>query len=72
MITGSDLIEGLKDKALGDYLVIDRKMLKDDEYIFLDDIKLEEVKKALNTKIVLSPSLGEGFIKAIIDGKGTT
>ena len=72
LITGSDLIEGLKDKALGDYLVIDRKMLKDDEYIFLDDIKLEEVKKALNTKIVLSPSLGEGFIKAIIDGKGTT
>ena len=70
LITGGDLIDELKGKELGDYLVLDRKMLKDDEYIFLDDVKLEDVKKALNTKVVLSPSLGEGFIRAVIDGKG--
>ena len=45
-------------------------MLKDDEDVFLDNTKLDEVKKALNTKIVLTPSLGTGFIKAVIEGKG--
>lgn len=69
LITGGDLIAQLKEKELGDYLVLDKKMLKDDEDIFLDDVRLETVKEELNTKIVLSPSLGEGFIKAIIEGK---
>ena len=63
LITGRDLINQLKDKDLGEYLVIDRKMLKDDVDIFLDDVTLEEVKKGLNSKIVKTGSLGNGFIK---------
>lgn len=70
LLTGSDLITGLLGKDLGEYLLIDKKMLKDDEDVFLDNTKLDEVKKALNTKIVLTPSLGTGFIKAVIEGKG--
>lgn len=69
LITGSDLISGLADRELGDYLVIDRKMLKDDADIFLDNVTLEEVKKALDIKIVKSGSFGKEFIKAIISGK---
>lgn len=69
LITGSDLIAGLSGKDLGDYLVIDRKMLKDDADIFLDNITLDEVKSALDVKIVKSESFGNGFIKAIIGGK---
>ena len=69
LITGSDLISGLSDKDLGDYLVIDKKMLKDDADIFLDNVTLEEVKRALNTKILKSESFGNGFIKSIINGK---
>ena len=68
LITGSDLISGLSNKDLGDYLVIDKKMLKDDEDIFLDNVTLDDVKKALNTRIVKSESFGNGFIKAIING----
>lgn len=69
LITGGDLIEGLKDKELGEYLVIDRKMLKDDADIFLDNISLEEVQKALNVKILKSDSFGDGFIRTIVEGK---
>ena len=70
LIVGGDLIEQLRDKELGDYLVIDKKMLKEDADIFLDDTTLEEVKKGLNDiKIVKSGSLGEGFINAVINGK---
>lgn len=70
LITGGDLIKQLKNKELGEYLVIDKKMLKDDADIFLDDTTLEEVKEALNKKIVKSGSLGNGFIKAILYGRG--
>lgn len=66
LITGGDLIEGLKNKELGDYLVIDQKMLKEDADIFLDNLSLEDVKKNLNIQIVKSDSFGEGFIKSII------
>lgn len=69
LITGGDLIAGLKDKEIGDYLVIDKKMLKDDADIFLDNTTLDEVKETLNIKIVKSDSFGNGFIKAIIDGE---
>lgn len=69
LITGGDLIEGLKDKELGEYLVIDQKMLKEDVDIFLDNIYLEEVEEALNIKIIKSESFGNGFIRAIIKGK---
>lgn len=67
LITGNDLIEGLKNKELGDYLVIDQKMLKEDADIFLDNIYLDEVKRELNIEIVKSESFGTGFIKAIVD-----
>lgn len=69
LITGGDLIKGLKDKEIGEYLVIDQKMLKDDADIFLDNLSLEEVKKELSIEIVKCESLGSGFIKAIINGK---
>jgi putative radical SAM enzyme (TIGR03279 family) len=69
LITGGDLIEGLKDKELGEYLVIDKKMLKDDEDIFLDNLSLAELKTTLNINIVKSDSFGEGFIKSIIGEK---
>lgn len=69
LITGSDLISALSDKDLGEYLVIDRKMLKDDADIFLDNVTLDEVKSALDIKIVKSGSFGSEFIKAIVSGK---
>lgn len=69
LITGGDLIEGLKDKKLGEYLVIDKKMLKDDADIFLDNVSLDEVSEVLHIKIIKSDSFGEGFLDAIISKK---
>ena len=67
LITGGDLINGLKDKELGEYLVIDKKMLKDDADIFLDNVYLDEVKEALEVEIIKSDSFGSGFIDSIIN-----
>ena len=67
LITGNELIEQLRDKEIGEYLIIDGKMLKSDEDIFLDDVPLESVKEKLGINIIISESTGVGFIKSIIE-----
>lgn len=58
LITGSDLIENLKDSDIGDELIINRVMLNDNRE-FLDDKTVEDVEKALNTKIRIIEKLEE-------------
>lgn len=67
LITGNDLIQQLKEKEIGEYLLIDEKMLKDDEDVFLDDTTLNEVKSKLEIEIVKSKSSGYDFIEKIIN-----
>ncbi len=59
LITGGDLISQLKGKDLGDELIIPKVMLKADEDIFLDDVTLDEARKALDIKI--TPVSNDGF-----------
>lgn len=67
LVVGSDIINQVKGKDLGEYIVIPEVMLKEDEDIFLDDTKLVEVAEALNTNIVVSSGSARGFIEAIIE-----
>lgn len=66
LITGGDLITQLKDKELGEYLILCGDMLKDDADIFLDDVTLEEVAQKLNVKIKVNDDGGIGIIKDIL------
>lgn len=66
LITGGDLINQLKDKELGEYLILCGDMLKDDADIFLDDVTLEEVAQKLNVKIKVNDDGGIGIIKDIL------
>ncbi len=52
LVTGGDIIEQLKGKEIGEYLLIPVSMLKHEEDIFLDDITVRDVEKALNVKVV--------------------
>lgn len=51
LITGGDLINQLKDKSLGEELLITDSMLKHGEAVFLDDVTVEEVENALKLKV---------------------
>lgn len=66
LITGGDLITQLKDKELGEYLILCGDMLKDDGDIFLDDVTLDEVKEKLNIEIKVNNDGGIGIIKDIL------
>jgi putative radical SAM enzyme (TIGR03279 family) len=66
LLTGQDIINGLKDKKIGDRLLIPETMLKKEENLFLDNYTISMVEKALNTKIKIVKIRGQAFIDAII------
>ena len=51
LLTGEDLIHGLKNKDLGETVYIPSIMLKLNTDLFLDDKNIQEVENQLNTKI---------------------
>ena len=67
LITGSDIVEQLKDKELGDYLVIPSVMLKEDSDIFLDDYTVPQIEKELNIKIKVINNNGNELLDILTD-----
>ena len=67
LITGTDLIQQLKDKDLGDRLLLPCNMFRSEEEVFLDDITLKELEETLQVPIDIVKSSGQDFIDAIID-----
>ena len=51
LLTGEDLINGLKNKDLGEAIYVPSIMLKINTDLFLDDKNIKEVENQLNTKI---------------------
>ena len=66
LITGGDIIEQLKDKEIGEYLLINYSTIKSDSPTFLDDLTVKQVERALKTKIKVVDGTGADFIKKIL------
>ncbi|MEG2815345.1 MAG: DUF512 domain-containing protein [Oscillospiraceae bacterium] len=64
LITGGDLIAQLKNKPLGEKLLISQSMLRDGEGVFLDDITTEQVEQALNVRVVPIAQDGAALFRA--------
>lgn len=67
LLTAKDIIEQLKDKALGEYLVLSGDVLKADEDIFLDDITLDDFQKTLQVPVRIVKSNSMSLVQAVID-----
>ena len=65
LITGQDLIAQLKDKPLGDMLLLSSSMIKKDSDLFLDDYTISDVEQVLNIKIKVIDSDGYSLFDAI-------
>ena len=66
LLTGQDICKQLKGRELGDALLIPQDCLKADEEIFLDDMPLRELEKALQVKTIIVKSYGVDYLKAIV------
>ncbi len=59
LLTGEDLLQGLRPLALGDGILLPTLMLKHDQACFLDDMTVEQVQERLKTRIWLVHSVEE-------------
>ena len=53
LLTGSDLIEGLRGRDLGQELLLPRVMLREGEEVFLDDTALADLRRQLPVQVRL-------------------
>lgn len=66
LLTGQDLLAQLKEQRLGEKLLLPQNVLKSGEAIFLDDMTLAELEKALQVPIDIVKSSGQDFLDAIL------
>ena len=66
LITGGDLMKQLKGKELGERLLLPCNMFRSEEDVFLDDVTLEDVQKALQVRTDIVKSSGQDLIEAIL------
>ena len=66
LITATDIIDQLKGKDLGSELLIPSAMLRSERDLFLDDISISELSKALGVKVSVSECNGNDFVNALL------
>ena len=66
LITGQDLIAQLKDKDIGDELLLSTAMIRRDSDVFLDDYTIPQVEEALHTHIRIVANDGWELLDAIL------
>ena len=66
LLCGCDIIAQLKDRKIGDTLIITKNMLRDGENVLLDDITTEDIEKALGVSIIAVSDDGYELLDAII------
>lgn len=67
LITGQDLKTQLKDRQLGEKVLIPCNMLRSGEDVFLDDLTVEMISEALGTEIVVVDEPGADLVDCLIN-----
>ncbi len=66
LVTGGDLYKQLKDKELGEELLIPDVMLRHEKDLFLDNMSIDELSDKLNVKITAVRCTGYDFVDAAL------
>ncbi|MBQ6820130.1 MAG: DUF512 domain-containing protein [Clostridium sp.] len=71
LLTGTDIIDQLKDKIKTEYLIMPSNMFRKGyelavaDMVMLDDLNINDIEKALNVKVVVCDYTGDDLIKVI-------
>lgn len=69
LLTGQDICGQLTGKKLGSRLLLPQNVLRSQEEVFLDDMTLSELQKALQVPVDIVKSSGYDFVSAILGDK---
>lgn len=67
LVTATDIIDQLKDKNLGDVLILPNCMLRHEQDKFLDDYTVDDVEKALGVRVKLIGTQGDCLLQGLIE-----
>ncbi len=67
LLCGSDIMQQLKGKPLGDTLLVSKSMLRDATDVLLDDITLKDIEKELKVKVKAIENDGYEFLEALLN-----
>lgn len=67
LVTGQDLKKQLKDRELGECLLIPCNMLRAGENVFLDDVTVEELEEELGVPVSVVDEDGASLVHAVIE-----
>lgn len=67
LLTGCDIINSLRDKELGQKLLLPSVLLKSGTEILLDDLTISDIENELNIKVKIVPQDGAEFLKSILN-----
>ena len=67
LITGQDIVKQLKGKIEGKRILLPQNMLRADENIFLDDMKLDELSKTLQVQVDIVKSSGRDLLLKMLN-----
>ena len=65
LVTGQDLISQLKEKELGEVLLLPCNMFRSEEDVFLDDVTLAELGETLQVRTDIVKSSGQDLIEQL-------
>ncbi len=67
LVTATDLMEQLRDKPLGERLLIPANMLRHGGDVFLDDYRVSDVEQALHVPVTVTEGDGFSLVDAIFE-----
>ena len=67
LLTGRDIIKQLKEKELGDKLLLPCDLLRSNERVLLDDVTVSDIEDELGIKVEIVNKGGKDFIQSIIE-----
>lgn len=68
LLTGQDITAQLKDKELGEKLLLPCVLLKTGEDVLLDDMTVGDIEKSLQIRVSIVKSEGSSLVEEIING----
>ncbi len=66
LLTGQDIMNQLTGKKLGERLILPENVLRSGESVFLDDVTVSQMEKALQVKVDIVKSSGYDFINVVL------
>lgn len=66
LITGQDLLSQLQGKPLGRCLLLPENILRSGDDVFLDDMRVGDLEKALQVRINIVKSSGKDFVDSVL------